>query len=138
MAAGSRSKVAFISLRKAKLTKTKYKKDIMNTLRDNLIWTLKAISDESILNDYQNEIKFDRESTIDELICMWADDLYHPKSEIFKEHFSIQEIEILEDFNRIFEELADDKTQKTWPQIREAARDSIKELGWDLIEGKKY
>ncbi|MCA9741485.1 hypothetical protein KC734_08100 [candidate division KSB1 bacterium] len=103
----------------------------MSKIKSDVAWVLKTISSKELQDDYAKKIEFSIPAVIDELICCWADDLYHPSASFFKDQFTSQEMVIFEEFNQIFNVYADEKSQKSWSKIMEAAKIALNKLQWD-------
>jgi hypothetical protein len=103
--------------------------NLTKTVRNNIIEIL------DLLGDYDKQIEYAKTVgdviAIQEMICMWFDDKYHPQSENFIKAFSENELTKLKDFNDyydlIFKKLPD-KNIKTlhidlnWEKLVERAK----------------
>ena len=100
----------------------------MNNMKSNIAWVLQTIASKSLRDKYAKNIGFSDQSAIDELICCWADDLYHPSSPFFQGQFESHEMKIFEEFNKIIDVYAGDKSKQNRSLIMDAAKTALKKL----------
>ena len=103
----------------------------MNNIRSDVAWVLQTIASKELREKYAQSVRFSDQSAIDELICSWADDLYHPSAPFFRDQFDETELRIFREFNDTFDLYCDDVTQKDWQKIMEAANLALKQLNWN-------
>ena len=80
-------------------------------LRNELVHLLKLLSSGDKQLEYARNVA--GAAVPKELLCMWFDDFYLPKSEPFRQSFTDQELAALESFNVYFEEQSARLPQQT-------------------------
>jgi len=109
----------------------------MTTQRAQIFDLLRMLSSEEEQIEYERNVP--HVDVTAELLCMWFDDFYHPNHKSFANHFNDREIEILDDFNRYYDERTEKlpESQGTvrtwhsspvWREIMEKAKDTLERL----------
>jgi len=103
-------------------------------LRESIVETLKIIASKRAQIEYEKNVPI--ADVHAELVCMWFDDLYHPKADLFLKSFSEEERAVLAKFNAFYEARLDSlpKTLKElhrtseWNEVCEKANEVLTEL----------
>ena len=86
------------------MTDETHLREIAANIRANLISVLRTFASPVEQWSYQAQVPFVNVPT--ELLCQWADDLYHPDEEAFRFAFGPAERTALAEFNQTFERAA--------------------------------
>jgi hypothetical protein len=107
-------------------------------LRENLIDILSTIASTEKLLEYEKQTPI--ANVLDELVCGWFDDLYHPNTTLFESAFNSQERRELDRFNYFFDKyvnsipdkqkLIDLQASDGWKEIQLLASQIINKYGW--------
>lgn len=66
--------------------------------RRNVVELLQLLADRGAQIQYERDVPI--ADVPAELVCMWFDDLYHPKDETFRSAFTPSELDVLAEFHR--------------------------------------
>ena len=95
-----------------------------------------------LLSSKELQLKYEKDVPIahvpSELLCTWFDDLYHPDSILFQKSFSQEELEILERFNKFYDErtkglpnsLDELHRNPEWQEIMNKAEKVLNDVRW--------
>ena len=111
----------------------------MNAHRINIIGLVQIFASDAEQNAYRQRVQI---NVVDELICQWFDDFYHPGLPEFAAAFSESELMKLSWFNDFLDRrssglsngFSGEAHSPMWDEIVQAARSVLDELGWDRAE----
>ena len=105
-------------------------------LRQSVRDVLELISCKERQLEYQRDVPI--ANVPSELLCMWFDDLYHPRTVLFKNSFTLEEMKYLKAFNEFYDRSADvlpetlgelHKSEK-WAAIESEPKKVLGQIKW--------
>jgi hypothetical protein len=99
---------------------------VRETIRDNIHGLLNLFASPEAQQSYQLSVPFVNVPT--ELLCQWADDLYHPDEAVFRKAFNPDELIALAAFDKVIQRATKTFSGTTPPLDRYVASTSGVEL----------